>query len=944
MITVAPTELLERDADVELLHAAIGRAGRGHGSSVVVEGPAGIGKTALLRTTFAAAADAGMRTALARASEFERGFAFGVVRQLFEPIVAEATESQRTALFAGAAGSARETLLHAVDHDAPPRGTAYSALHALYWLSVNVSDERPLVLGIDDLQWADGASLRWISFLARRIEGLPVLLVATLRTEGRSDHGAPADDLVVNRLAHSLRPRALSAEAVAELVRRGLKAEPDPEFAAACHDATRGNPLFVRELLGSLRHQGVEPVAAQAGRIEEIGPGAVTRLVLHRLAGLGRAAERLGRAAALIGDGGDAELARRTAGLAPDEFADAAARLRGADLVSLEPRVTFVHPVSRAAIVASLEREERVALARSAIEVLGARGDVEGVANHLLAVPPSADPGAVAALRQAAGRAVTRGAPEAAVTLLQRALVEPPAEREQASVLHELGLAELRTRATVAPVHLQAALDLASEPALAGRIADDLARALHSLNRSTEAVAIAEPALARVPPEEVELRERLAARLVELARFVPDRVGVRRRLAGATAEITGPVALARVRAIQAYDAMLAAEPAEQVARDAKLALHGGALAADTADGSMPVFLAGMALAATGEVQSASAELERALDTARRRGSVVSYTGTLSIRARLRLLSGDLRGAEADAQEIAALGDEGLGRDYVAGWLVESLVEQGRLDDAEATVNAGMLRGEIPALIVFNPGLHARGRLRLAQGRLEEGLSDVLACGERQATVGALNPADLPWRGTAALALLALGRLDEADALSAEEHTLARSFGAPVVLAGAERVRGLVLGGDEGRRLIEQAAARLDSADAPLEHARTMLAAGRGRHAAGDVAGAREAAQRARELAEACGAAPLAAAAVEVLVAAGGRPRRTRSQGTAALTQSERRIAQQATEGLSNREIAQALFVTEKTVEGHLSRAYRKLGITSRSQLPAAMRPDPQGAG
>lgn len=163
-----------------------------------------------------------------------------------------------------------------------------------------------------------------------------------------------------------------------------------------------------------------------------------------------------------------------------------------------------------------------------------------------------------------------------------------------------------------------------------------------------------------------------------------------------------------------------------------------------------------------------------------------------------------------------------------------------------------------------------------------------------------------------------------------------------MLAGVERVRGLTLGGEEGRRLIEQAATRLESIDAPLERARTMLAASRGRHA--DVAGARQAAQVARELAETCGATPLADGAVKALVAAGGRPRRTRSQGTAALTQAERRIAQQAAQGLSNREIAQALFVTEKTVEGHLSGAYRKLGITSRSQLPAVMRPDPPGAG
>ncbi len=259
MSVVTPTALLEREADLGTLRTAVDRLRRGQGTSVVLLGPAGIGKTALLRTAMAAARGAGMRTALARASEFERGFAFGVVRQLFEPIVARAAEAERAAMFAGAAGLAAETLDRSVAQDAPALGSDYSTLHALYWLCVNVSDQRPLVVGVDDLQWADAASLRWISFLARRIEGLPVLLVATLRSDEQPGQDTPADDLVVNRLAQTVRPRALSAEAVRLLVRDGLGAEPDPEFAQACHEATRGNPLFVRELVGSLRAQGVGP-------------------------------------------------------------------------------------------------------------------------------------------------------------------------------------------------------------------------------------------------------------------------------------------------------------------------------------------------------------------------------------------------------------------------------------------------------------------------------------------------------------------------------------------------------------------------------------------------------------------------------------------------------------------------------------------------------------
>jgi hypothetical protein len=231
----------------------------------------------------------------------------------------------------------------------------FAALHGLYWLCVNLSDRGPLVLAVDDLQWADAASLRWVSFLARRIEGLPVLLVATLREEGTAGRDAGADDLVVNRVAKTIRPAALSVEAVGLLVRRELGGEAHPAFVAACQEATRGNPLFLRELLGALRQQGVAPIEAQAPRVGEVGPRAVTRFVLARLAALGPDAERLARVAALLGDGADADLVRRTAELDPAAFADAAHRLAGADLVTVEPRVSFVHPVSRAAIVAALE-------------------------------------------------------------------------------------------------------------------------------------------------------------------------------------------------------------------------------------------------------------------------------------------------------------------------------------------------------------------------------------------------------------------------------------------------------------------------------------------------------------------------------------------------------------------------------------------------------------
>jgi DNA-binding CsgD family transcriptional regulator len=149
---------------------------------------------------------------------------------------------------------------------------------------------------------------------------------------------------------------------------------------------------------------------------------------------------------------------------------------------------------------------------------------------------------------------------------------------------------------------------------------------------------------------------------------------------------------------------------------------------------------------------------------------------------------------------------------------------------------------------------------------------------------------------------------------------------------AERVRATIIGGPEGLRLAESAVDALDGSAAVLQHALALLELGRARHAAGEDPAARDALQEARGLAEQCAAEPVVAAALEATVAAGGRPRRGQAKGSEALTPAERRTAEEAARGLSNRDIAQAHFVTEKTVEGHLSRVYRKLGISSRAQI------------
>jgi DNA-binding CsgD family transcriptional regulator len=233
-------------------------------------------------------------------------------------------------------------------------------------------------------------------------------------------------------------------------------------------------------------------------------------------------------------------------------------------------------------------------------------------------------------------------------------------------------------------------------------------------------------------------------------------------------------------------------------------------------------------------------------------------------------------------------------------------------------------------------LDSHARLRLLQGETRRGAEDMLDLGHRFETVGGRNPALIAWRSQAALALFELGERDAAMKLVAEELELARQWGAPRALGRALRAAGVVEGGARGLTLLHDAVNVLEGSPARLEHAKALTELGAALRRSNRRSDAREPLRRAVELATICGAKPLAERAETELLATGARPRRIALRGVASLTPSERRVAQMAVEGRTNREIAQSLFVTPKTVEVHLSSAYRKLGIASRSQLPAVL--------
>jgi DNA-binding CsgD family transcriptional regulator len=326
----------------------------------------------------------------------------------------------------------------------------------------------------------------------------------------------------------------------------------------------------------------------------------------------------------------------------------------------------------------------------------------------------------------------------------------------------------------------------------------------------------------------------------------------------------------------------------------------------------------------------------------RAGSARGFVAAYSTLGLLKLRLGAL--PEADAAARVALGvlqegDFAPGLGFAATVLADVAVEAGEFGEAQALLDLLPQQGW-PAGVgtVLIPA--ARGRLRLAQGRAAEALADFQTCGALfGADVWGMETRDTGYmhaRSGAALALLRLGHSERAGQLAEAELADVRVFGGPRALGVALRTAGLARGGRDGLALLGDSVAALEGSPALLERAHSLAELGAALRRSGERAAARDALARALDLAARCGARPLAARVRDEVRATGARPRRPWRTGVEALTPSEIRVARLAAEGRTNREIACELYVTLKAIEGHLARAYAKLGIEGRGQLPEVL--------
>ncbi|WP_405810633.1 AAA family ATPase [Streptomyces sp. NBC_00210] len=929
----------ELDAVMELFGGQTG-----NGTAVLVQGQAGSGKSALLRAAVEGIRREGDTVVSASGDALESGFSFGVVRQMFEHLAVRAAENNPQSPLSGHAARAAQLLgpTRARSRELPTCGQDQELLGSLYWLVVNLTANGRLLVVIDDLQWADADSLRWLHYLLRRAGSLPLVVLASLGP-GEAPHGGEVTGAVLRLFRHQLTLSALENDAVAAVAQDVLGGAVEESFSAACRIATGGNLFLLHALLRTMRASRATPGAVTAAELTRYIPDGVGRALRSLIKDFGPDALAVAEALAMLGGRAEAVFVAGVAGVTEVATQDVVHALVQAGLMTTcEGGMAFSCSVIGAAFADELVPSRlRELHARAACHLLAQGAPVEESAAHLLLAPLGV-PGAAEVLHTAASQAMQRAVPHEAITLLRRALREPLDDESRASLLISLGKAELATSVPAAVRHLQRGLELSRDATERTTAARTLAGALFALDRYADGLTVLKSASAALRPVHAANALRLEVdflfgsvsqaasvtavlpRLRELQLSDADRGAAERPLA----------ALLCLRALMNGD-----DPDEVVAFARQALSHG---LNPPEDESLVYSGAVLALGSAGQSELALTYADAAVGEARDRGSAFAYAYAVSTRAGVRCRLGQVLECQADAQAaLEALGEIGIdlsNSHSVASLatLMDALIKQGKPDEAAALLKQGRLTGDLNGHWINDYVLLVRGRLRVAQGRTRDGLADFLLSGRRTCARNLAGAGVLPWRTEAALAHAALGEGSAALALAQEELELARHWGIPDFEGIALRALGVVTGGTEGFAMLRDAVEILEGTAAKYSYAQASADCGAHGRRAGKLPQARIHLQRSVSVAHQIGVAVVAEHALAELRALGDRPRTRAFHGVDSLTPTERRVADLAAQGMTNREISQHLFVGLRTVEVHLTNAYGKLGINGRPGLAEAL--------
>lgn len=931
------TGLVERSTELAAVDAAASGALSGGERIVLVEGSPGIGKTSILAELQRSAQRSGFRVLDARGTEMERDFGYGVVRHLLGPVVRGMPEAERERAFSGAAGLAASVF--GLEGDELEVAAGEASLYGLLWLVLGLADDGPVLLSVDDAHWADSASLRFLDYLGHRLGDAPVLIALAARP---NEPGAQAELLgeIVEELDPvRIRPGALSAEATATIVSERLGDAATPRLAGSVHEATGGNPFLIEELLADLRARAAEGAEIEPDAVSGMGPSRIAQSVTGRARRLGGDARAVVEAAAVLGDGTSLRMLATMTEVDPRRVAEIVDGLAAAAILADGSGVSFAHPLLRGAVHEAIPSASREAAHARAAEYLRAEGaGAEEIAAHLLLTEPGAGGAALDSLTDAAALAGRRGAPDSVIAYLRRALAEPMDDGRRSHLLQALGLAEGAVRDPAAVEHLEEAVALSEDPEQGIEATLLLASATAMAGDWGRNVAVVEQGIERFGGSGLASVPRMEAIRAANRGFDPDRIGEydehEARLLAMADGGSGPETR-HLRWVLGSIGSIRDMPSERVLALIAPSRAGNSIT-DEDNWEDPV-ITQMAIALlVAEATDDARELaERLLTEGRRRGSLLAALNGTAYAGAVNSRSGDLDVAEADIRIAVDMVDAGgLGLVAVLAMLcfsVDAITEREGLEDVADLV----LRTEIPpdfARTATGALLdELKGAIAMGRGERAVAIERLSAAGRTFERIGA-SPRVSAWRSRLA-ALTDPDRHEEALALVDEELAHARRLEDPRSIAVALRVRG---GITRDAADLEESVAVLRDADQRLELSRSLAALGSALRRERRIGEARERLREALDLAQETGAERLEGRIFEELKVAGARPRRRDVSGAGSLTPAEHRVALAAAGGATNRNIAQDLFVSQRTVEMHLTNAYRKLGISSRAELTAAL--------
>lgn len=931
-------EPVEREHELALLAGLTQRTAAGEPSLVMLEGPDGIGKTTLLHTLITRARALDLRVAQLSGRQAGHRSPLSTAYSLMSALGADGSARPPVAARPSTPGAPGIRPRALPCHDIDASAISFGVLAELHETVRSAAADGPLVIAVDDAEDCDPASLRFLAHTARRLAGLPVLLALT-RSSGAQ---APLlNEVAALPLCRILRPRPLTGEGIGRLARRLIGTETDAAFQESCLAATHGNPLMVTRQLMWLRDENVPLTAARFTTMDEHDVPAfrlrATRL-LHRQP---EATVQAARALAVLGDGAASETCARLAHLDSTAFARCVLMLISIGLVTSNHDGTwsFSHALLRNVVLGDMSADERARAHRRAARLLhdsGARP--ADVAEHLCRTPETArQPWAREVLREAAREAMRRFSPDRAVELLRPCVPEGTEDTCEPSLLVELGVAETRIDPRAGVRHLTAGLERASLPELRLTALGALAEALSRQGQVARAVALLDRHRpdADTPASGVAGRQLIEAQLLIAA--TAHRAGYGELLETVTFDLSLPGDTPEERALLAARAVISVARLDRVAESvaaARLVTGRGSPTTDAIDflgSAAAVFLYADL---PHEAKRVYRQLLDATDPLL--GPAHPSLLALSAEAHHRL------GALDEALRATAKALEGVAVPHATALQAPALaVRLHTLLDRGDLAGASSLEEEVSEPVrddawQWNEVLCARGRLRLAMKDPEGALAHLEECGRRQAQWHRISPSLSFWWYWAGHAHLALGDDKAALALAEEAVGRARAANLPCALGAGLGLWAQAIGDDERPPLLEEAEQLLAGTEAALLRAQVRVARGQVLQRLGYTKAAREVLRKGWEEAYTIGAKSLHTVAHRALLATGARPRRPASRGLAALTHSESQVARLAADGRSNAWIAETLFVTQRTVEVHLTSVYRKLGLSGRRELRDAL--------